>query len=107
MGWILTMFDLPVVTDAERKQATKFRKFLLDDGYFMVNYSVYARPCTSWELMRKHAHRLEVEVPCAGDVRALFITDKQWKDAFVAIGKDYKKTHSQKSPDMPEQLEFW
>jgi CRISPR-associated protein Cas2 len=58
MGWILAMFDLPVVTKEERKVATGFRKFLLDDGYVMVNFSVYARPCTNWEQMRKHAKRL-------------------------------------------------
>ena len=107
MGWILTMFDLPVMTKAERKNATKFRKFLLDDGYSMINYSVYARPCVSWEQMRKHANRLEHATPCAGNVRVLFITDKQWIDAMVVIGKDYKFTHTQQTPDMPEQLAFW
>jgi CRISPR-associated protein Cas2 len=107
MGWILAMFDLPVITKKERKIATKFRKFLLDDGYMMVNYSVYARPCINWEQMRKHASRLEIEVPEAGNVRTLFITDKQWKDAIVVIGKDYQESHTQKSPKMPHQLEFW
>ena len=107
MGWIVTMFDLPVGTEKERKQAAKFRKFLLDDGYIMVNFSVYARPCVNWEKMRKHSIRLELAIPVAGNVRTLFITDKQWKDAFVVIGKDYKETHTQKEADMPEQLEFW
>lgn len=107
MGWILTMFDLPVGTKEERKGATRFRKFLLDDGYVMVNYSVYARPCINWEQMRKHAKKLDIVVPCAGNVRVIFITDKQWVDAMVVIGKDYKAKHTQKTPDMPEQLAFW
>jgi len=107
MGWILTMFDLPVMTKAERKSATAFRKFLLDDGYAMINYSVYARPCVNWEQMRKHAQRLETTVPCAGNVRALFITDKQWIDAMVVIGEDYRADRTQKTPNMPEQLAFW
>ena len=107
MGWILTMFDLPVMTKPERKQASKFRKFLLDDGYVMVNYSVYARSCLNWEQMRKHAQRLEQVVPNAGNVRVLFITDKQWVDALVVIGEDYEAGHTQKKPDMPEQLSFW
>ena len=107
MGWILTMFDLPVGTKEERKQATAFRNFLLDDGYVMVNFSVYARPCMDWEQMRKHARRLEIAVPYAGNIRTLFITDRQWTTAMIAIGKDYKANHGQKEPDMPEQLEFW
>ena len=107
MGWILTMFDLPVITKPERKAAAKFRKFLLKDGYMMVNYSVYARPCVNWEKMRKHAKRLHIEVPQGGDVRVLFITDKQWKDAIVVVGRDYQQKHHQKKPEMPEQLAFW
>ncbi len=107
MGWILAMFDLPVVTKDERKVATKFRKFLLDDGYVMVNFSVYARPCVNWEQMRKHAKRLQNTVPRSGNVRTIFITDKQWKDALVIIGTDYGEGHTQKSPKLPQQLEFW
>ena len=107
MGWILSMFDLPVMTDTERKTAAKFRKFLLDNGYVMVNYSVYARPCVNWEQMRKHAERLSLAVPRSGNVRTLFITDKQWKDALIVIGKDYTERHTQKKPNMPQQLEFW
>ena len=107
MGWILTMFDLPVGTKTERKTASKFRKFLLDEGYVMVNFSVYARCCINWEHMRKHSNRLQLEVPSAGNVRIIFITDKQWKDALTVIGKDYNASHSQKSPGMPEQMELW
>jgi CRISPR-associated protein Cas2 len=107
MGWIMAMFDLPVGTKTERKRATKFRKFLLDDGYSMINFSVYARSCVNWEQMRKHTKRLEDEVPHSGNVRTIFITDKQWKDALVVIGRDYQESHSQKQPKMPEQLQFW
>jgi CRISPR-associated protein Cas2 len=28
--WVMVLFDLPVMTKAERKAATKFRHFLLD-----------------------------------------------------------------------------
>ncbi|MBD9098379.1 CRISPR-associated endonuclease Cas2, partial [bacterium] len=30
---IIVMFDLPMVTEKEKKTATKFRKYLLDDGF--------------------------------------------------------------------------
>ena len=42
---IIVMFDLPVITDKEKKTATKFRKFLLDEGFIMMQYSVYSRIC--------------------------------------------------------------
>ena len=103
----MTMFDPPVMTADERKAATKFRKQLLDDGYSMVNFSVYARPCVDWQRMRKHAERLREMVPEGGNVRVFFITDKQWLEAIMVIGPDYSARRKVRSPQMPEQLEFW
>ena len=40
---ILVFFDLPVKTKKERREAARFRNFLLTDGYHMIQYSVYAR----------------------------------------------------------------
>ena len=107
MGWILVMFDLPVMTDQQRRTATRFRKDLLDDGYLMIQYSIYARPCVNWEKMQKHTSWLEKLVPPGGNVRVLFITDKQWEHALTVIGEDYQQTRTQKDPEMPKQLEFW
>jgi CRISPR-associated protein Cas2 len=45
MGWLIVLFDLPTDTKEERYQATRFRNRLLDLGYLMLQYSVYAR-CT-------------------------------------------------------------
>ena len=41
--WCLVMFDLPVKTKEQRHDATEFRNVLLDLGYSMVQFSVYAR----------------------------------------------------------------
>ena len=54
MGWLMAMFDLPVILDEERKEAARFRKALLDDGFIMIQYSVYSRPCVSLERMAKY-----------------------------------------------------
>ena len=40
---MMVFFDLPVVTKAERRAYTVFRRFLLNDGYDMIQYSVYGR----------------------------------------------------------------
>lgn len=52
------MFDLPVMTDDERRTATRFRKELLDSGYLMIQFSVYARPCVTYEAMDTHTRLL-------------------------------------------------
>jgi CRISPR-associated protein Cas2 len=55
--WMFVFFDLPVGTKTDRRNATRFRKFLKDDGFMMLQWSVYhgeigresasARPPTS------------------------------------------------------------
>ena len=41
MGWLMVAFDLPVLSKEQRKRATDFRNFLRDDGYSMMQWSVY------------------------------------------------------------------
>jgi CRISPR-associated protein Cas2 len=107
MGWILVMFDLPVLTDRERKDATRFRNNLLDDGYLMIQFSVYARPCVSYEHLEKHLAKVQVFVPEAGNVRIMFMTDEQWKKSVTVIGKNYTQGKRAIDPDIPKQIEFW
>ena len=38
--WCVVMFDLPVATKEQRKEATRFRHLLLDEGFWMLQYSV-------------------------------------------------------------------
>ncbi|MNT26127.1 CRISPR-associated endoribonuclease Cas2 [compost metagenome] len=51
---ILVFFDLPVKTKQERKKANQFRKFLLKDGYYMIQLSVYARVCNGNDMVELH-----------------------------------------------------
>lgn len=81
------MFDLPVVSDSDRKQATKFRNFLLKDGYDMLQFSVYTRICPNSDAAKKHAQRLILNTPKKGSVRVLSLTNKQFADAIIATGE--------------------
>ncbi len=107
MGWILTMFDLPVLTDEERRMASRFRKDLLDSGYLMIQFSVYARPCVSYEQMDTHIARVKAFIPRAGNVRCMFLTDQQWKKTYTVIGDNYDQGSRSIKPKIPDQVEFW
>jgi CRISPR-associated protein Cas2 len=102
MAWVVVMFDLPVGTPQERKLATHFREDLIRDGYFKMQFSVYARPCGSPDKAETHMRRLKSRIPPCGEVRALTITDAQWGRMVVFRGQ--KQTKSEK---MPEQLMFF
>jgi CRISPR-associated protein Cas2 len=76
--WVMVMFDLPVKTKPQRKQATGFRSMLLTDGFMMLQFSVYARPCPSDENAAVHIARVKENMPPMGHVRILRFTDKQY-----------------------------
>ncbi len=78
--WMMVIFDLPVLTKKERRDATKFRKFLLDQGFDMCQLSVYLRFCAGKEQAEVHTKRVESALPDAGNVQILYFTDKQYEN---------------------------
>ena len=42
---VLVLFDLPSVLKSEKRSYVRFRKALLDDGFIMLQYSIYMRFC--------------------------------------------------------------
>lgn len=84
--WLMVFFDLPVGTKPERLAATRFRNFLLKDGYMMIQFSVYARVCNGQERVEKHMLRLHNQLPEAGSIRALQVTGKQYERMKILVG---------------------
>lgn len=76
--WVLVLFDLPTETKAERKAASKFRKYLLEDGFSMFQYSIYTRFCASRENTKVHMNRVKKQLPKDGHIAIFQITDKQY-----------------------------
>jgi CRISPR-associated protein Cas2 len=76
--WLLVMFDLPVVTKAERSAANRFRLTLLDMGFNKAQLSVYMRFCTSYSQVGTYCQRVELALPQGGQVNILQFTDKQY-----------------------------
>ena len=100
--WVLAMFDLPTDTKKARKDYTHFRKHLLEDGFTMMQYSVYARHCASKENAEVHTERIKRHLPPDGEVRVITITDKQFERMSVFWGK------MRKTPEpAPCQLELF
>lgn len=100
--WVLTMFDLPVDTKRARRNYAIFRKSLRQDGFTMMQFSVYVRHCASEENAQVHLQRVERMVPEAGEVRILILTDKQFERMRIFWGKMRKPT-----PPPPQQLELF
>ena len=84
---IIVMFDLPVVTEKERKIATRFRKFLVDDGFLMMQFSVYSRICRNNDDLNKHINRLKINAPKTGNIRLLQVTENQYNNMIMFAGE--------------------
>jgi CRISPR-associated protein Cas2 len=85
--WLFVFFDLPVGTKPDRRAATRFRNFLKDDGYLMLQFSVYARVCRGDEAVDKHQSRVTKNLPAKGSVRTLQITERQYARMKLLIGE--------------------
>jgi len=104
MGWLLVTFDLPTESKRQRKAASTFRKFLLGDGYNMLQFSVYVRACVSFARQTTHIERLKKNLPEEGKIRAIFVTKAQWDKSFIIHGCSKKRRRAE---GLPEQLELW
>lgn len=79
--WCLVMFDLPVGTKTERREATQFRNLLLDMGYMMVQFSIYVRYTPTQSGNRATVRMIKEHLPAGGKVRVLHISDRQWANS--------------------------
>lgn len=97
--WIICCFDLPVTTKENKKTAADFRKFLLQDGFIMLQFSVYARHCPSPDKAQVHIKRIYQNLPPEGAVLIYKITDKQFGEAIL-----FRNTQKKKPPEASRQL---
>jgi len=99
---MVVMFDLPTETKEQRKLYTRFRKLLLNDGFSMLQFSIYGRHCASDGNADVHEKRVAWGLPPNGDVRILRVTEKQF-----ARMKTYYGKKPQKTEEPPKQLSFF
>lgn len=97
--WLIVAFDLPVGTPTERRHATRFRKSLLDEGFFMKQWSVYLRYFINRAQAEAATDRIAKIVPAMGNVSVIFVTDRQYGMTRNFTGKAAAETESK-----PEQL---
>ena len=80
-------FDLPVGTAKGRKEANKFRKFLVKDGFFMMQESVYCKLAQNQNAANAIVNHIRANKPESGIVQALLITEKQYSNIEMIVGE--------------------
>lgn len=90
---LVVFFDLPVETARQRKNYRLFRKFLLKDGYLMMQNSVYAKLVTNAGVSAGAIQRIRNNAPKEGLVQILKVTEKQFSQMEFVTGecKEYEE----------------
>lgn len=83
---LMVFFDLPTLTKADKRAYVLFRRFLIQDGYDMIQWSVYGRITNGFDDIKTHLKRLAHNLPPAGSVRCLPVSEKQFAQMRFMVG---------------------
>lgn len=100
---LMVFFDLPTITRADKRAYTLFHRFLLRDGYDMLQWSVYSRIVNGEDDVLKHHQRLVANLPRNGSVRCMKISEKQYTNMQVLLGR---KTTQEQIVAIQQVLQF-
>lgn len=88
---LLLLFDLPSTEADEKREYVIFRKALFKNGYSMIQYSVYLKSINMQVKIDQEIKKLHKYIPTNGNIRAIAITEKQYQNMVMLLGK--KKTN--------------
>ena len=88
--WLITMFDVPVMTPEDRRNYTRLRKGLLRAGFVQLQFSVYARWCESEDGAKVVRRIVRGILAPGGEVRIVTVTERQFSKMEVFVGRKKK-----------------
>ena len=83
---LILFFDLPMVLKRDKKIYADFRKYLIKNGYVMIQYSVYCKIFNNRDAAIKHINILNRNIPSKGYIRLMLVTEKQYNNSIIIIG---------------------
>ena len=82
---LLCMFDLPVQTPEEKRHYRIFRKHLIENGFVMLQYSIYYCSLPNRSALKKYERILKVKLPKKGQIRLMYVTENQFKEMKIFV----------------------
>ena len=87
----IVFFDLPNVYLKDKRNYILFRKYLLSEGFIMLQESVYSKIILNSEQANLLIERLRKKSPKRGIIQVLTITEKQYANIEYIIGEENSK----------------
>ena len=89
---MLFFFDLPMETSQEKREYTKFRKYLIKSVFVMLQKSVYSRLVANANSASRIIDNIKQNKPkSAGYVQVLCVTEAQFVKMVTIEGKSNSK----------------
>lgn len=87
----IVFFDLPNTYIKDKKNYIKFRKYLLSEGFIMMQESVYSKIVLNSQQASLLLDRLRKNAPKKGLIQVLTITERQYSQIEYIIGESETK----------------
>lgn len=84
---IVVFFDLPVLTESNRRDYRTFRKYLIKSGFMMVQESVYCKLAQNGSVADAVVENIKKNKPHEGVVQVLRVTEKQYNKMDFIVGE--------------------
>lgn len=84
---VIVMFDLPVDTSMNRRHYRWFRKFLIDEGFVMMQESIYTKICPNMHSVNKVELNVRKHCPPKGLVQVMMVTERQFASMKMFVGE--------------------
>ena len=83
---LIVMFDLPTLTVEDMKSYRDFRKFLIKNGFMMMQETVYSKIALNQSMANLITNRVRENKPPKGLVQMFTITEKQFSRMEILVG---------------------
>lgn len=83
---LIVMFDLPTLTVEDMKSYRDFRKFLIKNGFMMMQESIYSKITLNQSMANLITNRVRENKPPKGLVQMFTITEKQFSRMEILVG---------------------
>lgn len=87
----IVFFDLPNIYAQDKRNYLRFRKFLINEGFIMMQESVYSKIVLNSQQGELLIDRIRRNAPKKGLIQLLMITERQYAKIENIIGKSNTK----------------
>lgn len=83
----IVFFDLPTIYSKDKRAYTLFKRFLINEGFIMMQESVYSKITLNQQQMDSLVQRIRNKAPKKGLIQVMNVTEKQYSKIEFITGK--------------------